>query len=342
MAGLKDAIRERARDIGFDAVGFAAAALPDATTAQLQAFVADGRHGEMGWMAETLARRGQPQALWAEAKSVIVLGVNHGPRGAAAAEAGRGAVARYAQGGDYHDPVKKMLKRLARWLAEAQSCQVKVFVDTAPVMEKPLAQLAGIGWQGKHTNLVSRQFGSWLLLGEVFTDLAIAPDQPETDHCGSCTACIEACPTEALTAPYRIDARRCISYLTIEHKGMIEAPLMEQMGAHVFGCDDCLAACPWTKFDGPAALVPLIGRPELAAPRLAELAGLDDAGFRQLFRGSPIKRGGRARLLRNVLIAIANAGDPAMAAAIRPLCHDPSPLVAGTARWALAKLPATG
>ena len=290
--------------------------------------------------------RGDPQALMPAARTAIVVARNYGPTWdplAVLNERDRGAVSVYAQGKDYHDVLKKRLKRLARWLQETavaegqDDADVKVFVDTAPVMEKPLAHRAGIGWQGKHSNLVSRTYGSWLFLGEIVTTLEIAPDLPEPDHCGSCQACMNVCPTDAIPAPYRLDATRCISYLTIEHKGAIAPELMTRMGNHIYGCDDCLAVCPWNKFAKTASDPAFLPRDELTAPRLKDMANLDDAGFRQLFAGSPIKRTGRNRFLRNVLIAMANSGDRDLEPLAQHLAGDTSELVAATARWALTR-----
>ncbi len=337
----KHLIRHKALELGFDAVGFARAELADTAREQLARFVAEGLHGDMGWMAETAARRGDPKVLWPEARSVIVLGANYGPPGDPMANLARGdraAISVYAQGRDYHDPVKKRLKALARWMHERFSHDVKVFVDTAPVMEKPLAQQAGLGWQGKHTNLVSRGFGSWLFLGEVFTTLELEPDAPESDHCGACRRCLDICPTAAFPAPYRLDARRCISYLTIELKGHIPRAFRTAIGNRIYGCDDCLAVCPWNKFARRTSDPELLPRAELAAPRLADLARLDDASFRQVFSGSPVKRIGRDRFLRNVLIAIGNSGDRDLAASAESHLDDPSPLVRAMAVWALSRL----
>lgn len=337
----KEAIRAKARELGFDSAGFTGAETDGRTERALAGFLKQGLAGDMEWLARTAGRRGSPKALWPEAESVVVVAVNYGPEGdplAPLASPGQGAVSVYAKGDDYHDAVKKHLKRLARWMAETYACEVKVFVDTAPVMEKPLAERAGLGWQGKHTNLVSTSFGSWLFLGEIFTTLALPPDRPEADHCGSCDRCREACPTGALPEPYRIDPRRCISYLTVEHKREIAPELMEKMGNRVYGCDDCLAVCPWNKFASPAREPAFRPRPELAAPRLAELALLDDAGFRRLFRKSAVKRTGRDRFVRNVLIAVGNSGDPVLAPVARRLADDPSPLVRGAAAWALGRL----
>jgi epoxyqueuosine reductase len=295
----------------------------------------------MGWLADRAALRGDPHALWSEAKSVVVLGMNYGPTEdpLAALEAPeRGAISVYARGRDYHDIVKSRLKSLARFIAESWRCELKLFVDTAPVMEKPLAERAGVGWQGKHTNLVSRGFGSWLFLGEIYLPLDLEPDAAESDHCGECRRCLDVCPTAAFPAPYRLDARRCISYLTIEHKGPIAAELRPLMGNRIYGCDDCLAVCPWNKFARATREPGLRAREALAAPELAGLAGLDDAAFRALFSGSPIKRIGRDRFLRNVLIAIGNSGEPSLLPAVRRRLDDASPLVRGMAAWALLRL----
>ncbi len=337
----KAAIRDQALALGFDAVGFAAPRLAEGARADLAAYLARGYHGDMGWLADKAERRGDPVVLWPEARSVVVLGLDYGPaedprRLQEARE--RGAISVYARGRDYHIVLKKRLKALARWLTEDFDCEVKVFVDTAPVMEKPLAQAAGLGWQGKHTNLVARGRGSWLFLGEVFTTLALAPDQAETDHCGSCRRCLDACPTNAFPAPYRLDARRCISYLTIEHKGHIAPEFRAAMGNRIYGCDDCLAVCPWNKFARRTTEPALLPRAELTAPRLAELARLDDAGFRELFAGTAIKRTGRDRFLRNVLIALGNSRDPAQAEVAEARLGDAAPLVRAMAVWALGRL----
>jgi epoxyqueuosine reductase len=295
----------------------------------------------MHWMATTAARRGDPRALWPQVRSVIMLGLNYDQGNdplAILRRRDRGAISTYAQADDYHDVIKPRLKALARWLTAEAGGDVKVFVDTAAVMEKPLAGAAGLGWQGKHTNLVSRQFGSWLFLGAIFTTLDLPPDAPESDHCGSCRACLDVCPTAAFPAPYRLDARRCISYLTIEHKGPIPRELRAPMGNRIYGCDDCLAVCPWNKFARAGREMKLAARGELRAPPLAEHARLDDAAFRKLFAKSPVKRTGRDRFVRNVLIAIGNSGDATLAAEALRLLTDPSTLVRGAAVWALSRL----
>ncbi|HKL78490.1 MAG TPA: tRNA epoxyqueuosine(34) reductase QueG, partial [Gammaproteobacteria bacterium] len=309
MTATKDAIRAQALALGFDAVGFARAELSDAARTGLRDFLARGYHGDMGWLARNTDRREDPQTLWPEAATVIVLGMNYGPDHDPLADLERpetGNVSVYARGRDYHDVVKKRLKQLGRWLIDHHGGAIKVFVDTAPVMEKPLGQSAGVGWQGKHTNLVSRAYGSWLFLGEVFTTLDLAPDTAEDDFCGSCHRCLDACPTDAFPAPYRLDATRCISYLTIEHPGHIPEEFRAAMGNRIYGCDDCLAVCPWNKFASQARNEWLQARESLQQPDLAELARLDDAAFRERFSGSPIKRMGRDRFVRNVLIAIGN------------------------------------
>jgi epoxyqueuosine reductase len=334
-------IRERALALGFDAVGFAAADLGGRARDHLAQYLALGYHGDMGWLDSRAAERGRPKELWPEARSVVVLGLTYGPAGdplAPLRRRGRGTISVYAQGRDYHDLVKKKLKALARFMSERFGCALKVFVDTAPVMEKPLAQSAGLGWQGKHTNRVSREFGSWLFLGEIYTDLELAPDSEEADFCGSCQRCLEVCPTKAFPAPYRLDARRCISYLTIEHKGHIAPEFRQAMGNRIYGCDDCLAVCPWNKFARRTKEAELLPRAELTAPRLADLAALDDGAFRRLFTGSPIKRTGRDRFVRNVLIAIGNSGLPELAKVARSRLDDSSPLVRAMAIWALARL----
>ena len=344
-AALKAALADTARAQGFDVVGVTRPDSIPLAVGRLQRFLVEGSHGDMEWMATTAERRGDPRALWSEVRSVIMLGMNYGPAHDPLAILGRrerGASSVYAQGDDYHEIIKPRLKAVARWLVtqaggDAQA-GVKVFVDTAAVMEKPLAEQAGLGWQGKHTNLVSRQYGSWLFLGAIFTTLELPPDGREADHCGSCRACLDVCPTAAFPAPYRLDARRCISYLTIEHKGPIPRALRPLMGNRIYGCDDCLAVCPWNKYAQAGREARLAAREALRAPQLAELARLDDAAFRKLFAKSPVKRTGRDRFVRNVLIAIGNSGAPALAAQAEQLLGDPSPLVRGAAVWALAQL----
>ena len=340
---LRAAIRARAHAQGFDAVRFARPdALPEAN-ARLEHFLEDGRHGSMDWMERNAERRSSPLALWPEAKSIIVLGMNYAPDHDPLASLDwrdRGTISVYAQGDDYHDVIKKKLKALAADIAQGYKAEVKVFVDTAPVMEKPLAHAAGMGWQGKHTNLVSREFGSWLFLASIFTTLEIEPDAPEDDHCGQCRRCLDICPTDAFPSPYELDARRCISYLTIEHKGHIPREFRVAIGNRIYGCDDCLAVCPWNKFAQTAREAQLHAREELRHPHLAELAGLDDKSFRSLFRKSPVKRIGRDRFVRNVLIAIGNSADKALAPKALQLLGDRSPLVRAMAVWALGQLSA--
>ena len=295
-------------------------------------------------MAKKAESRGDPRALWPDVRAIVMLGLSYGPKDdplEILKQRTHGAISVYAQGDDYHDVIKPRLKALARWLVDTAGGDVKVFVDTAPVMEKPLAQAAGTGWQGKHTNFVSRAHGSWLFLGAIFTTLDLPPDLPESDHCGSCRACLHICPTAAFPAPYRLDARRCISYLTIEHKGVIPHALRPLIGNRIYGCDDCLAVCPWNKFAQAGHEAKLAARAALRAPPLADLARLDDAGFRALFAKSPVKRMGRARFVRNVLIAIGNSGNPALAAETERLLDDASPLVRGAAVWALGRLDRT-
>jgi len=342
-AAIREAIRDRALASGFDAVGFAAARLGEEARAGLCEFIALGYHGDMGWLAGTVARRGDPQLLWPEARTLVVLGVNYAPQTDPLAildAHDRGAVSVYAQGRDYHDTLKRRLKALAQWIEQHWPGGLKLFVDTAPVMEKPLAERAGLGWQGKHTNLVSRDFGSWLFLGEIYLSFELEPDDAEEDHCGSCRRCLDACPTAAFPAPYRLDARRCISYLTIEHKGMIPRELRPLIGNRIYGCDDCLAVCPWNKFAQAAREPDFLPREELTGPRLAALAELDDAAFRKLFAGTAIKRTGRDRFLRNVLIAIGNTapGDPDLVAAAERRLDDAAPLVRAAAAWAFSRL----
>ena len=341
MRALKAALAEKARAEGFDAFGVTR---PDAianAAPHLHDWLDAGSHGDMDWMATTRERRADPRVLWPGVKRVVVMGLNYAPdeNPLALLEAReRGAISVYARGDDYHDLVKGKLKRIAQWLVAKTASELKVFVDTAPVMEKPLAEAAGLGWAGKHTNIVSRTHGSWLFLGVLFTNLELPEDAAEPDHCGSCRACLDSCPTNAFPAPYRLDARRCISYLTIEHKGPIARELRPLIGNRIYGCDDCLAVCPWNKFAQEGREAKLAAREENRAPALAELARLDDVGFRARFAKSPIKRTGRDRFLRNVLIAIGNSGETALAAEAKRLLADPSPLVRGAAVWALSRL----
>jgi epoxyqueuosine reductase len=340
-ADPKAVIRTKALALGFDAVGFAPAALGGAAGRQLAEFLAQGQHGDMGWLEDRAEQRACPSTLWPEARSVIVLGLSYAPETDPLenlAHPTRGNISVYARNRDYHDVVKGMLKHLAQFVVSRFGPDVKVFVDTAPVMEKPLAQQAGLGWQGKHTNLVSRTHGSWLFLGEVFTTLDLPPDEAHADRCGTCTRCQAACPTDAFPAPYRLDARRCISYLTIEHPGPIPHEFRRAIGNRIYGCDDCLAVCPWNRFAQATDHAKLRARDELRAPLLAELVALDDAGFRARFVGSAVKRIGRNRFVRNVLIAIGNSGDPALRPAAAALCADPDPVVSEAARWALEAL----
>lgn len=337
----KDAIRQRALSLGFDAVGFAPAALAPEARSGLTDFLANGYHGDMGWLADRASVRASPVALWPDTQSVIVVGLNYGPHRdpmAVLGAADRAGISVYAQGRDYHHVLKKKLRVLTRYVADRFDADVKLFVDTAPVMEKPVAQTAGLGWQGKHTNLVARDWGSWLFLGEIFTTLRLEPDQAETDHCGGCARCLDACPTGAFPAPYKLDARRCISYLTIEHKGHIAREFRIPMGNRIFGCDDCLAVCPWNKFARQGQDEDLSPRLELVAPRLADLAALDDATFRSVFAGSPVRRIGRDRFIRNVLIAIGNSGDDTLVPTAQQLLTDASALVRAMAVWALSRL----
>src|SRR5882672_427753 len=344
-SALKESIEQQARALGFDCIGIAAPEAITAAARYFRDFLASGAHGDMDWLAQTPERRTDPHALWPDVRSVIMLGVNYGPDDdplAILAQRTRGAISVYAQGDDYHDVIKKRLKAFARWLVATAPCEVKVFVDTAAVMEKPLAQAAGLGWQGKHTNLVSRAFGSWLFLGAIYTTLDLPRDDTETDHCGSCQACLDICPTAAFPAPYKLDARRCISYLTIENKGPIPNEFRKAIGNRIYGCDDCLAVCPWNKFAQTGRETKLAARDELRAPSLADLARLDDAAFRARFTKSPVKRIGRDRFIRNVLIAIGNSNDKALAIEAERLLEDDSPLVRGAAAWALSQLMGQG
>jgi epoxyqueuosine reductase len=334
-------IRTKALELGFDAVGFAAAELGADARNRLADFLAEGRHGSMGWMADRSDQRSDPRALWPEARSVISLGLSYAPDGdplEALDRKDRGSISVYARNRDYHDVVKGMLKHLAQFVVSRFGHDVKVFVDTAPVMEKPLAMKAGLGWQGKHTNLVSRTHGSWLFLGEIYTSLDLQPSGPHADRCGSCTRCLTACPTDAFPKPYQLDARRCIAYLTIEHPGPIAEEFRAAIGNRIYGCDDCLAACPWNRFAVTTRHAKLAARADLAAPELSALAALDDAGFRARFAGSPIKRIGRNRFVRNVMIAIGNSAEPALRGVADAARSDPDPVVAETAHWALARL----
>ena len=334
-------MHEAARAQGFDAFGVVRPDSIPLAPPRLREFLASGAHGDMAWMATNVERRGDPRALWPDVRSIVVLGINYGPQEdplAVLQYRSRGAISVYARGDDYHDLIKSRLKQIGRWLLNRAGGDIKVFVDTAPVMEKPLAAVAGLGWQGKHTNLVSRELGSWLFLGALFTTLDLPVDAPEGNHCGQCRACLEICPTAAFPAPYRLDARRCISYLTIEHKGQIPRALRPLMGNRIYGCDDCLAVCPWNKFARAGREAKLAAREALRAPRLAELVRLDDAAFRALFAKSPVKRIGRARFVRNVLIAIGNSGDASLAEPAERRIDDESPLVRGAAIWALGRL----
>jgi epoxyqueuosine reductase len=342
MTSLRTRIFEKARELGFSAWGIARAdAAPEAGD-RLREWIAAGNHGEMGWMEARAEQRASPQGLWPEAKSVIALAMSYAPPHdplAMADAKDRGRISVYAQGGDYHKTVKKALKAMGRWLADEAGCELKVFVDTAPVMEKPLSAAAGIGWQGKHSNLLSREHGSWLFLGVIYTTLDLEPDAPAEPHCGTCTRCIEACPTEAIIAPNLVDARRCISYLTIEHAGPIPHEFREAIGNRIYGCDDCLAVCPWNRFASAAqANKAFAPRPELVAPALKDLLALDDASFREFFSGSPIKRIGVNRMIRNCLIAAGNSGDPALRPAVERHVESEDPVVADAAKWAMERL----
>jgi epoxyqueuosine reductase len=338
---LKSQIIDEAKALGFDAVCFTSADAADGAGLALETFLSEHRQGDMAWLAETADRRKAPRALWPDARSVILLGLNYGEENdplAVLDQPSRGAISLYAKRADYHDVIKKKLKQLAGRVQALTSADVKVFVDTAPVMEKPLAAKAGLGWQGKHTNLVSREFGSWLFLGSIFTTAEIEADAPEVDHCGACRRCLDACPTNAFTAPYQIDARKCISYLTIEHKGHIAPQYRAAMGNRIYGCDDCLAVCPWNKFAQESHETKLAVRGEADNPPLAVLLELDDAAFRARFRGTPIKRTGRDRFVRNALIAAGNSRDTALVPHVEALLHDESPLVRAMAVWALSRL----
>jgi epoxyqueuosine reductase len=338
---LKTRIAAEADALGFDVIGFARADATSDAASKFDVFLEQGRHGDMGWLAATPERRKSPLALWPETRSIVMLGMSYGPERdplEVLQEPSLGAISVYAQGADYHDLIKAKLKSLASRLTALCGAEVKVFVDTAPVMEKPIAEKAGIGWQGKHTNLVSRDHGSWLFLGAIFTTAEIPADEPEADYCGACRRCLDICPTGAFPAPYQLDARRCISYLTIEHKGHIAREFREPMGNRIFGCDDCLAVCPWNKFAETAREMKLKARAESDNPQLAELLDLDDAAFRARFRGTAIKRTGRDRFLRNVLIAAGNSGDQALLPRVEARLDDHSPLVRAMAVWALSRL----
>ncbi|MEO5773993.1 MAG: tRNA epoxyqueuosine(34) reductase QueG [Sphingomicrobium sp.] len=341
---LEQAIRTKAERLGFAACGFTRADAADGAGLELQRWLEAGHHGTMGWMEERAHHRVSPLALWPEARSAIALGMSYAPAAdprALGEHPDLGRISVYAQGGDYHKTVKKALKALARFIVDRAPSELKVFVDTAPVMEKPLAQAAGIGWQGKHTNVVSREHGSWLFLGVILTSLELVPDEPRREgmHCGSCSACLTACPTQAFDGPHRIDARRCISYLTIEHDGPIPEQFREAMGNRIYGCDDCLAACPWNRFaEAGRANKAFLPRAELVAPALGDLLHLDDAAFREMFAGSPIKRIGRNRMIRNCLIAAGNSGDEQLEGSVRPHLGDADPVVAEAAAWAMERL----
>ncbi|WP_372706625.1 tRNA epoxyqueuosine(34) reductase QueG [Brevundimonas sp.] len=343
MADHRQSIRTAATALGFDVCRFASAAEPWSAGERLAHFVEAGRHGEMGWMETTLKRRSHPTAMWADARSAVVLGMNYGPEHdplPEMADASAGYISVYARGDDYHEVIKGRLKTLAGQIAARTGEAVKVFVDTAPLMEKPLAQRAGLGWQGKHTNLLSRTHGNWLFLGVILSAAEMEPDAPEGEHCGTCTACMDACPTNAFPAPFQLDARRCLSYLTIEFAGAWPEEFRTATGSRIYGCDDCLAVCPWNKFAAEAREGRVKARDALVSPRLSDLAALDDAAFRVLFSKSPVKRIGRDRFVRNVLYAIGNSGDEGLLASAQALVDDPSPVVADAARWAAARLTA--
>lgn len=343
MQQLKADLQFKAREEGFDDLRICRPWEVPELPEQLEAFLQKGYHGQMHWLAERRAWRADPSQLWPEAKSVIMLAENYAPQDnpmTVIGQGDRGAISVYARGKDYHDLVKKRLKRVARWLLSQAGGEVKVFVDTAPVPEKPLAQAAGLGWQGKHTNLVSRTLGNWFFIGSIFTTLELPADRAEMDHCGSCSACLTACPTDAFPKPYQLDARRCISYLTIEHKGPVAPELRTKLGNRIYGCDDCLAACPWNKFAQSARELRYQARDDLAAPKLRDLVALTDSAFREKFSGSPIKRIGRDRFVRNVLYAIGNSKDASLISAARALCGDPDTTVVDAANWAVARLTA--
>jgi len=339
---LTKVLEKKAHEEGFAAFGIAPAELAPKTSQRLRDWLAEGGHGDMIWMESRADERSQPKTLWPDVKSVIMLGMNYAPSADPFALEGsdeHGRISVYAQGKDYHDVVKKALKRIARWLVEQADCEVKVFVDTAPVMEKPLAEVAGLGWQGKHTNLVSRDHGSWLFLGAIYTTLILDQSDLVGDHCGSCSACQDVCPTNAFPAPYQLDAKACISYLTIEHKGAIPVEYRKAIGNHIYGCDDCLAVCPWNKFAKSAAInKAFLPRAEMVAPSLDDLLAMDDPTFRQIFSGSPIKRSGRDRMVRNALIAAGNSDNSSLIPAVKKLLDDDDAAVRETAHWALSEL----
>lgn len=338
---IRARLQAKALELGFDQFGITEASTSADVVDGFRSFIKEGHHATMNWLAERLPEREQPRTLWPDARSVVMLGVNYGPKDDPRLLLDHPELANisvYARGKDYHDLVKKRLKAMARWMVAEYGCDLKVFVDTAPVPEKPLAASAGLGWQGKHTNMVSTQFGSWLFLGAIYTDMALPADAPHRDQCGSCTACIDACPTDAFPAPYKIDAGRCISYLTIEHKGPVPLEFRKAMGNRIYGCDDCLAACPWNKFAQASAEAAFHARAELGAPELGDLVGLDDAGFRKVFSGSPIKRIGRDRFVRNVIYAIGNSGDKSHLPAVERLAKDDSDVVRDAAHWAQQEL----
>ena len=344
-ADIRAQLRDKALELGFDQFGVTSAEASEAVAAGLQEFISKNHHGSMEWLADRIHHRSSPKNLWPDARSVIMLAMNYGPKDdprLLLEEKSSGNISVYARGRDYHDTVKKRLKAMARWMVEQFGCELKVFVDTAPVPEKPLAAAAGLGWQGKHTNMVSRAFGSWLFLGSIYTDLDLKVDAPHTDQCGSCRACLDACPTDAFPEPYKIDARRCISYLTIENRGPIPLEFRRAMGNRIYGCDDCLAACPWNKFAQTASEAAFHARVELYAPVLSDLLDLEDADFRQVFSGSPIKRIGRNRFVRNVLIAAGNSGDMKLLPKVEQLLNDEDEVVADAARWAKMELMGEG
>ncbi len=341
MTATRDQIIERALSEGFDSVGISLPEIGAREVTRLHQVIEKGEQGEMTWLADKLDRRSDPKTLWPEVRSIIVLAMRYGPETdpmPRLTDPGLANISCYAWNRDYHDTVKKALKRVGRWMVDAFDCQIKVFVDTAPVLEKPIAARSGIGWQGKHTNLVSRDLGSWFFLGEIYTDLELPADAPEVDHCGSCRACQDICPTQAFPTPYTLDPRRCISYLTIEHSGPIPHEFRVAMGNRIYGCDDCLAICPWNKFAEPGVTADFSPRDGVANARLADLLTLDDAGFRALFTKSPVKRIGRDRFLRNVLIACGNSGDNTLVPGVQTLLEDEAPIVRGAAVWALSQL----